>query len=113
MYTSTVLSLFNVTTIPALSFFFTSIGNLSIVDSNNNLIDSYEIISKNDHSSSLLVNIDNLLKKNNLNIKNITKIVCGIGPGSYTGTRVGLTIAKSLAFSLKIDLHYISSLVLL
>jgi tRNA threonylcarbamoyl adenosine modification protein YeaZ len=87
---------------------------LSLVDeSNNQLIDSYEQVSKNDHSSSLLVNIDKLLNKNNLKVKQITKIVCGIGPGSYTGTRVGLTICKSLAYSLNIDLHYVSSLILL
>ena len=87
---------------------------ISLIDENTNqLIDAYEAISKNDHSSSLLVNIDKLLQKNNLKVNSITKIICGIGPGSYTGTRVGLTIAKSLAYSLNIDLHYVSSLILL
>ena len=36
-------------------------------------------------------------------------IAIGIGPGSYTGTRVGATVAKTLAFALKIPLVSFSS----
>lgn len=45
-----------------------------------------------------------------LKIDNIEAIVVGIGPGSYTGIRVGVTVAKTLAFAKKLPLIGISSL---
>lgn len=84
-----------------------------VLDDQKTLVDEVLSLSKNDHSSSLLVNIDNIIKKNHFSIEKITKIIVGIGPGSYTGTRVGLVIAKSLAYSLNIPLYQISSLILL
>ena len=41
------------------------------------------------------------------------KIIVGIGPGSYTGLRVSVTVAKMLAWTLNIDLYITSSLSLL
>ena len=43
----------------------------------------------------------------------LTKIVVAKGPGSYTGVRIGVTIAKTLAWTLKIPLVGISSLEIL
>lgn len=42
--------------------------------------------------------------------KELELIVCGIGPGSYTGIRVGASIAKAISYSLKVPLAGISSL---
>lgn len=42
--------------------------------------------------------------------KNIDLIVAGQGPGSYTGVRVGVTIAKGMAFSLAVPLVGINTL---
>lgn len=42
------------------------------------------------------------VKELNLNLSQIDYIAVCIGPGSYTGTRVGVTIAKSLSYALKI-----------
>lgn len=44
------------------------------------------------------------------NPKDLDLIVCGTGPGSYTGMRVGGTIAKSMSYSLKVPLAGVSSL---
>jgi tRNA threonylcarbamoyladenosine biosynthesis protein TsaB len=49
--------------------------------------------------------IDKLLKKHNLTIKNINSIQVNPGPGSFTGIRVGYTIANTLAFLLKVPIH--------
>ena len=49
--------------------------------------------------------IDKLLKKNNLTLKDISAIHINPGPGSFTGIRVGLTIANTLAFLLKISVN--------
>jgi len=70
-------------------------------------------IGNNDNASYIIVLINELLKKNNLNIKNIKEIIVGIGPGSYTGIKAAVTVSKILAYSLKINLKAISSLNLL
>lgn len=57
--------------------------------------------------------LDDLFFDNKINPKNIKEIVVGIGPGSYTGVRIALTIAKVFAFSLNIPIYPISSLRLL
>ena len=53
------------------------------------------------HSShALLPSIQDLLQEKQIELKNLSRILCGIGPGSYTGIRVAVTIASSLAFGL-------------
>src|ERR1700722_12351327 len=53
-------------------------------------------------SRSLLPEISTLLDKVELPLKSIAQIAVGTGPGSYTGTRVGVAVAKSLSFGLQI-----------
>lgn len=54
--------------------------------------------------------IDEALKSSNLSLQDIDKIFACVGPGSFTGIRIGLTILKVIAWSLKIDVVPISSL---
>lgn len=58
----------------------------------------YSYIHENQLSTSFLPSIESLLTS----YPKIDKIAVGIGPGSYTGTRVGATIARALSFGLKI-----------
>lgn len=64
-------------------------------------------------SEMMVTEIDNILKRNNVDKKDLDAVVVGIGPGSYTGVRIGVTIAKTIAYSLKIKLIAKSSLSLL
>lgn len=77
------------------------------------LIESKIRVGSKDHQGYIIPTIDELLKNNNLSIKDINKIIVGIGPGSYTGLRVAVMTAKMLAYSLKIPLYKISSLLFL
>lgn len=64
--------------------------------------------------SELMVNeIENIFKRNNIDKKDLDAVVVGIGPGSYTGVRIGVTIAKTIAYALKIKVYAKSSLSLL
>lgn len=49
--------------------------------------------------------IDELLKEHNLTPKDLTEIEVNEGPGSFTGVRVGVSIANALAFGLNIPVN--------
>ena len=61
-------------------------------------------------SEHMIPEIDNLLKKYSLTRKDITGVVTSIGPGSYTGVRISLTIAKVIALCLDVPIYPVSSL---
>ena len=62
------------------------------------------------NSRYLLPEIERGLKSLDIGIKDFHYIAAGQGPGSYTGIRVGATVAKSLSFAYKIPLIGISTL---
>ena len=61
-------------------------------------------------SEIALPKIVEMFEKNNLSPKDVDKIIVVNGPGSFTGIRIGITIAKVYAWSLKIPITTISSL---
>ena len=65
---------------------------------------------KKNHSISLMPTIDFLMQSVNLTPQNLDRIVVAEGPGSYTGLRVAVATAKTLAYALGIDLVGVSSL---
>lgn len=67
--------------------------------------------SKN-HAGNSVYQLELMLKENNISIDEIEGVYCGNGPGSYTGVRISVTIAKMLASFKEIKLYSISSLYL-
>ena len=67
--------------------------------------------SKN-HAGNSVYQIDLLLKEFNLKTSDLDNVYCGYGPGSYTGVRISVTIAKMLASFLDVNLYKVSSLFL-
>lgn len=80
------------------------------------LIDQGQVVGefitniKKNHSIRAMPAIESLLKDCGVKPKELNKIVVAKGPGSYTGVRIGVTIAKTLAWTLNIPLSAVSSL---
>ena len=51
-------------------------------------------------ADTIHLKIKELLDKNKLNLNDIKGLICFKGPGSFTGLRIGLTVANALAYSL-------------
>jgi tRNA threonylcarbamoyladenosine biosynthesis protein TsaB len=62
------------------------------------------------HNKMLMPGIIKLLKDNNLDLKDLAAISCGVGPGSFTGLRIGCAAVQGLAYSLGIKIYTCSSL---
>ena len=77
---------------------------------NNNLIEKFDVITKESHSQRLMPIIENAFKKTKLTIDDIDLIVCDIGPGSFTGIRIGVATVKAFCDSKDIIPIGISSL---
>lgn len=67
----------------------------------------------NNHSETLMPEVYRLFTEVGWVPRDLDAVLVGIGPGSYTGVRIGVVIAKMLGFSLSIDVLSISSLALL
>ncbi len=61
-------------------------------------------------SEYMLPELEKLFIKGNIDKKDIKRIFVAIGPGSYTGVRIALTIAKTIAVALNCEVYPISSL---
>ena len=62
------------------------------------------------HSKTLIPTINGLLDKAGISIRNVDLIAIDVGPGSFTGLRIGLSVAKGLAFAAEKPLVGVTSL---
>lgn len=56
-------------------------------------------------SQALLPLIEKILNEKKIKLQDLTEIQVNPGPGSFTGIRIGLTIANTLAFLLKVPVN--------
>ena len=90
----------------------TSSKNCSVcLSSKGNLVTSFDLEDEDyKHSELLTSSIQNILSENNLDVSGLSAVSVGIGPGSFTGLRIGFSVAKGLCYPHNIDLIGISSL---
>lgn len=62
------------------------------------------------HAEYLTVFIDSVLKKGNYRYDDLSAVAVSEGPGSYTGLRIGVSVAKGLCFALNIPLIAVDTL---
>ncbi len=75
-----------------------------------NLIKKIELNNGLTHSETLMPLIKQILEETKLSLSNIDLLVCDIGPGSFTGIRIGIATVKAFTDSLNIPSVGISSL---
>ena len=73
----------------------TSYYYLSILKDDEVLDEAYEY-GQGNHSETLMPRLEKMLKDNNITLKDIDEVYTGIGPGSYTGERISVVIAKMI-----------------
>ena len=76
----------------------------------NALLESVSYEAWQSQSEHMIPELDNLLTKYNVDRKDIGDVVVAIGPGSYTGVRIAITIAKTIAAVIDCKIYTISSL---
>lgn len=89
-------------------------ASVSILEINNynniKIISEFFVNSGLTHSQTLAPMIDNILKICDINIKEIDLFGVTVGPGSFTGLRIGLATVKAMAFALNKYCAGVSSL---
>ena len=76
-------------------------------------IEKYYQEGNNDHSVKLMIELERILSSNNIKVSNLDEIYVGVGPGSYTGLRVGVVVAKMFGWNNDIPVYTVSSLALM
>lgn len=89
-----------------------SICSVAILE-DDKLIDEINLDDGRTHSENLMPLINEILKRNSLDIKNIEMLSCSCGPGSFTGIRIGVATIKPIAEVLNIKVASVTSLEIL
>jgi tRNA threonylcarbamoyladenosine biosynthesis protein TsaB len=90
----------------------TQICSVALSD-DSNLLGKRVSRDERSHSRQLAVFIQDLLKLNELDASQLDAVAVSIGPGSYTGLRIGVSTAKGIAYGAQIPLIGIGTLDLL
>lgn len=62
------------------------------------------------HAETLLTNVEHTLGELDLRITDVDELICGLGPGSFTGVRIGLSFALGIAAAQNIPLFGVDSM---
>ena len=94
----------------SISFWYVQQGSFSRYLEDKQILAETTINIKKNHSITLMPAIDFLMASLDWTPKDLDRIVVAEGPGSYTGLRIAVATAKTLAHTLNIELVGMSSL---
>ena len=87
----------------------TPIGSIALIDGDN-LVAEHTLNIVQAHSSRLMPAIDSVLKWGDITVDDLDGCAVGIGPGSFTGIRIGVATIKSLCYALDKPIVGVSTL---
>ncbi|WP_239618798.1 tRNA (adenosine(37)-N6)-threonylcarbamoyltransferase complex dimerization subunit type 1 TsaB [Cohnella mopanensis] len=96
--------------VTVLSFDTSTAAFAAAIVRNGERMDSTVSFTERNHSVRILSEIKDLLSRNGIQSKDLDAIAVGQGPGSYTGVRIAVTVAKTLAWTWNKPLVGVSSL---
>ena len=88
---------------------FSDVAGLSIFNQNQ-ILTTQMFYKKRQFSDFFPYKLETIKKELDFNFKTLKGVIVNKGPGSYTGIRVGITIAKTIAYSLNIPIYAFISL---
>ena len=87
----------------------TPIGSVTLIEAEN-IVAEHTLNIVQAHSSRLMPAVDSVLKWGEVTPKDLDGCAVGIGPGSFTGVRIGVATAKSLCYAVDLPIVGISTL---
>ncbi|ASG65351.1 tRNA (adenosine(37)-N6)-threonylcarbamoyltransferase complex dimerization subunit type 1 TsaB [Idiomarina piscisalsi] len=88
----------------------TSTENCSVALVHDGKLTTRDIESPREHSQKLLPFVEEVLDSAGVSLGNLDGLVVGAGPGSFTGVRIGVSMAQGLAFSADLPVYPVCSL---
>lgn len=79
----------------------------------NTVLKEIYLEGRNDHAKNIVLKVEEILNENNIKAFDLDDIIVGIGPGSYTGVRMAVTVCKMLSVFGNKNLYSISTLKLM
>jgi len=77
----------------------TLLGGVAVTDDASGLIAEVRLNVKSTHSERLMTEIDHVLSRSGLGVSDIDAFAVSIGPGSFTGLRIGVSTVKGFSFA--------------
>ncbi len=86
---------------------------LIILYKDGKILNKENLTTMNKHSEVTMPTIEKVLCDSNIDVKDLSDIIVVNGPGSFTGERIAVTIAKTFAYSLNISIRVVDALSIL
>lgn len=86
---------------------------LIVLFKDGKIFNKIDLETKNKHSEVAMTTIDKILNESNIDVSDLSDIIVVNGPGSFTGVRIAVTIAKTMAYALSIPIRTIDALSIL
>lgn len=90
----------------------TKVLYVALVKDENVIYEKY-LEGKNDHAKAIVRLVDEALNVGGIDTFTLDRIIVGVGPGSYTGVRMAVSVAKMMSVFAKVKLYSISTLELI
>ena len=86
---------------------------LIILFKDGKILEKIDMETMNKHSVVTMPSIRQILENNNCDVTDLNEILVCNGPGSFTGSRIAVTIAKTMAYALDVPIKQVDALTIM